>query len=115
MNRHFAPTVNLEHAVYGYIPSADMEEVKANSRILWSLEAMACSDFLDADEALLIQGGKFTTERMLERGRNGFERKIGQTEIGVEYTQGVENKKGGFLKGLFSRGKKQEDVGAAPR
>ena len=114
MNKHFAPTVDLEHAVFGYIKSADMIEVKARARVLFSYAAMGASDYLDADEALLIEGGKFTVERMVERGRDGFERKIGQTEIGIEYTDRPEPKKG-FLAGLFSRKKKEEKVEAGPR
>ena len=51
---------------------------------------------------------------MVERGRDGFERKIGQTEIGIEYTDRPEPKKG-FLAGLFSRKKKEEKVEAGPR
>ena len=114
MNKYFAPTVDNEHAVHGYIKSADMVEVKARARILWTYAAMGASDYLDAEEATLIEGGKWVTERMTERGRDGFERKIGQTEIGIEYTDRPEPKKG-FLAGLFSRKKKEEKVEAGPR
>ena len=115
MNRHFAPTVNNEHAVHGYIKSADMEEAKAYARIQLSLDAMASSDFLDPEEALLIQGGKWTADRMCERGRDGFERKIGQTEIGVNYETTMTNSKGGWFRGLLGRNKKEENVTGAPR
>ena len=57
---------------------------------------------------------QFAVERMVERGRDGFERKIGQTEIGIEYTDRPEPKRG-FLAGLFSRKKKEEKVEAGPR
>ncbi|MDG6949667.1 MAG: hypothetical protein JRM77_07465 [Nitrososphaerota archaeon] len=114
MNKHFGPTVDNEHGVYGYIRSADMVNVQARARILWSWAAMGASDYLDTEEALLIEGGKWTTERMVERARDGFERKIGQTEIGIEYTDRPEPKKG-FLAGLFSRKKKEEKVEAGPR
>ena len=114
MNRYFAPTVNLEHAVYGYIKSTDMIDVKARARVLWTYAAMGASDYLDPEEALLIEGGKFASERGIERGRDGFERKIGQTEIGIEVTDRPEPKKGWYAS-LFSRRKKEEKVEAAPR
>ena len=109
MNKHFRPTVNLEHAVYGYIPSSEMLSVKAQAHIQILLAQGAAGDFIDDDTALDLAGTAFTADRMIERGRDGFERRIGQTAFEEYRETKVSQNKGGWLRNPF-RKKEQEQT-----
>jgi hypothetical protein len=114
MNRFASFTVNNEHRIFGYTRSSDIGEVKAMAKINILLAGLACGELTEQD-ALDIQGAMWTTDGMIDRSRDGFERKLGQTEYGVQWIKGPAQPKGFLNKvgGIF-KGKKDEDVQEGP-
>ena len=98
MDSKFMVTVNNEHIVDGYTPSSEVPLVKLQVEEMKLMELIDAGE-VDVQTARTVMGGTFTIQRAVDRSRDGFERRMKQSQYSIE---GYVNppKKGGFLSTL---------------
>jgi hypothetical protein len=107
MDDQYLVTMNNEHIKRGYIASADIEVVKAEIRVMGSLERLYAGGYYDVDTARAIEAGAFTLERAIESARDGFFVRLEHSQYNYEVLS-APKKQGGFLNGLNPFKKKEE-------
>lgn len=83
MDRQFIVTMNNEHVVDGYTPSADIYLTKLQAEEMKLMELIDAGE-VDVDTARAIMGGTFTLLRAIDRSRDGFERRMKQSAYSYE-------------------------------
>lgn len=109
MDNIFLITMNNEKLENGFIPSKEINKVKAEVGLMGASERMYAGGFYDVRTARAIEGGKFTLERGIEAARDGFTARMKRTEIGVQYMSPMQQRKG-FLDKVFNRGKQEPQM-----
>lgn len=109
LNRWWLPTHNNEHTIQGITPSKDMLAEKLEIDILHDL-AFINAGRVKAEVAAEIEASRYVAKMALDRRREGFERRLGQTTIEEQKMIYGPAPKKGWLRNPFRKEKPQEQM-----
>jgi hypothetical protein len=96
LERHFPPSLNLEHIKYGKINTKDIPKVKAKIGVLAGMALIAAGE-PTAQIELEVESMEFVANRLVDLAENGFNAKVGISTQTFNYNMDSTKQGGGVF------------------
>ena len=96
LERHFLPTLNLEHLKNGKTNTKDIPRVKAKIGVLAEMALIGVGD-PTAKTELEVQSMEFVADALVDMNENGFNAKVGISTQTFNYNVDSTKQGGGFF------------------
>ena len=96
LERHFLPSLNLEHLKNGKTNTKDIPKVKARIATMIEMDLIAAGE-PTAEYELEAQSTEFVADRLVDLSENGFNAKVGISSQTYNYTIDGARQSGGLF------------------